>query len=88
MFVSSLREFPENCVYKHDGLNCYIEYLHRKLLLLPIFSLMILKVLRKVHLLDLHIKTIISCSITTFLYVFNSNQKLLNILVKISYFLC
>ena len=75
MFVSSLREFPENCVYKHDGLNCYIEYLHRKLLLLPIFSLMILKVLRKVHLLDLHIKTIISCSITTFLYAFNSSQK-------------
>jgi hypothetical protein len=28
MFVSSLREFPENCVYKHGGLNCFIEYLH------------------------------------------------------------
>jgi hypothetical protein len=32
MFVSSLREFPENSVYKHDELNCFIEYLHRKLL--------------------------------------------------------
>jgi hypothetical protein len=31
MSVSSLREFPENCVYKHGGLNCFIEYLHRKL---------------------------------------------------------
>jgi hypothetical protein len=30
MFVSSLREFPENCVYKQGGLNCFIEYLHRK----------------------------------------------------------
>ena len=32
MFVSSLCEIPENCVYKHGGLNCFIEYLHRKLL--------------------------------------------------------
>jgi hypothetical protein len=32
MFVSSLREFPENCVKKHDEVNCFIEYLHRKLL--------------------------------------------------------
>ena len=32
MFVSSLSEFPENCAYKHDGLNCFIEHLHRKLL--------------------------------------------------------
>ena len=31
MFVSSLREFPENCVYKHGELNWFIEYLHRKL---------------------------------------------------------
>jgi hypothetical protein len=30
MFVSSLHEFPENCAYKHDELNCFIEYLHRK----------------------------------------------------------
>jgi hypothetical protein len=48
MFVSSLREFPENCVYKHGGLKCFIEYLHRRLLLLQIFSLMILKVLLKI----------------------------------------
>ena len=32
MFVSSLREFPENCAYKQGGLSCFIEYLHRKLL--------------------------------------------------------
>jgi hypothetical protein len=31
IFVSSLREFPETCVYKHGGLNCFIEYLHKKL---------------------------------------------------------
>jgi hypothetical protein len=31
MFASSLREFPENCVYKQGGLNCFIEYFHRKL---------------------------------------------------------
>ena len=34
MFVSSLREFPENCEFpeNHGGLNCFIEYLYRKLL--------------------------------------------------------
>jgi hypothetical protein len=32
MFISSLREFPENCVYKHGELFCFSEYLHRKLL--------------------------------------------------------
>ena len=32
MFVSSLREFQENCAYKHGELNWFIEYLHRKLL--------------------------------------------------------
>ena len=32
MFVSSLREFPENCVYKHGELKCFIEYLHKNLL--------------------------------------------------------
>ena len=31
MFVSSFREFPENCVYKHGQIKCFIEYLHRKL---------------------------------------------------------
>jgi hypothetical protein len=40
---------------------------------LPIFSLMILKVLKeKVHLLDLHFKTI---NILFYNYVFNSSQK-------------
>jgi hypothetical protein len=38
MFVSSLREFPENCVYKQGGLNCFIEYLHRILLTANFFS--------------------------------------------------
>jgi hypothetical protein len=32
MSISSLREFPENCVYKHGELSCFIKYLHRKLL--------------------------------------------------------
>ena len=32
MSVSSLREFPENCVYNYYGLNCFIENMHRKLL--------------------------------------------------------
>jgi hypothetical protein len=32
MFVSSLGEFPENCVYKHAVLICFIKYLHKKLL--------------------------------------------------------
>jgi hypothetical protein len=45
MSVSSLREFPENCVYRHGGFNCFIKYLHRKLLTTN-FSLMILKVLK------------------------------------------
>ena len=43
MSVSSLREFPEDCVYRHGWFNCFIEYLHRKLLTTN-FSLMILKV--------------------------------------------
>ena len=46
MSISSLREFPENCVYRNGGFNCYIKYLHRKLLTTN-FSLMILKVLKK-----------------------------------------
>ena len=48
MSVSSLREFPEKCVYRHGGFNCFIEYLHRKLLTTNL-SLMILKMLKKVH---------------------------------------
>jgi hypothetical protein len=38
MSVSSLRELPQNCVYRHGGFNCFIKYLHRKLLT-TIFSL-------------------------------------------------
>ena len=45
MSVSSFREFPENCVYRHGGFNCFIKYLHRKLLTTN-FSLMILQVLK------------------------------------------
>jgi hypothetical protein len=26
MFVSSPREFSDNCVYKQGGLSCFIEY--------------------------------------------------------------
>jgi hypothetical protein len=32
MSVSSLREFLENCVYRHGGFSYFIKYLHRKLL--------------------------------------------------------
>jgi hypothetical protein len=46
MFVSSLREIPVNCVYRHGGFNSFMKYLHRKLLTTN-FSLMILKVLKK-----------------------------------------
>jgi hypothetical protein len=42
----SVSEFPENCVYRHGGFNCFIKYLHGKLLTTN-FSLMILKVLKK-----------------------------------------
>ena len=51
IFISSLREFPENC---------FIEYLHRKLLIANFLSNDIESAKKKVHLLDLHIKTIIS----------------------------
>ena len=46
MSVSSLREFLENCVYRHGGVHCFIKYMLRKLLATN-FSLMILKVLKK-----------------------------------------
>jgi hypothetical protein len=45
------------------------------------------KCLKNVHLLDLHIKTIIFL-FYNYVHVFNSSQKWLNILVQISYFLC
>ena len=69
----SLREFPENCVYRHGGFNCFIKYLHRKLLTTN-FSRMILKVLKNVHLLDLYIKTIIFL-LYNYIHVFNSSQN-------------
>ena len=71
MFVSSLCEFPENCVYKHCGLNCFIENLYR-VLLTAIFLPYDIESAKKVHLLNLRIKAIISYCITTFVY---SNQK-------------
>jgi hypothetical protein len=37
MFVSSLREFPENCL-NPCGLNCFIEYLYRKWLIANFLS--------------------------------------------------
>ena len=85
MFISSLREFPENCVYKRCGLNCFVEYLHRKLLTVNFLFYDIESAKTKVHLLDLHVKRI---NFLFYNYVFNTSQKLLNILVQISYFLC
>ena len=73
MSVSSLRKFPENYAYRHGGFNCFIKYLHRKLLTIN-FSLMILKVLKNVHLLDLYIKTIIFL-FYNYIHVFNSSQN-------------
>jgi hypothetical protein len=73
MSVSSLRAFPENCVYRHGGFNCFMRYLHRKLLTTN-FSLMILKVLKNVHLLDLYIKTMIFL-FYSYIHVFNSSQN-------------
>jgi hypothetical protein len=72
MSVSSLREFLENCVYRHGRFNCFIKYLHRKLLTTN-FSLMILKVLKNMHLLDLYIKTIIFL-FYNYIPVFNSSK--------------
>ena len=79
MFVSSLRELPENYVYRHGELNCFIEYLHRKLLAANFLSYDIESTRTKMHLLDLRIKTIF---FLFYNYAFNSSQKLLNILLK------
>jgi len=79
MFVSSLREFPENCVCIRGGLNCFIEYLQKKLLTAN-FLVFDIESAKKMHLLDLHIKTI---NFVFYNYVFNSSQKRLNILVQI-----
>ena len=71
MLVSSLREFPENCVRKRGGLNCFIEYLHRTLFIANFLSCDI-ESAKKVHLLELHIKTI---TVVFYNFVFNSSQK-------------
>ena len=71
MFVSSLSEFQENCVCIRGGLNCCIEYLHRKLLTAN-FLVFDIESAKKVHLLELHIKTI---NFVFYNYVFNSSQK-------------
>jgi hypothetical protein len=51
MFVSSLRELPENCVYKQSGLNL-------KLLTANFLSYDIESAKKKSAFLNLHIKTI------------------------------
>jgi hypothetical protein len=72
MFVSSLREFPETCVYNHGELNCFTEYLHRKLLIANFLPYDIESVKKKEYLMDLHIKTI---NFLFYNYVFNSSKK-------------
>jgi hypothetical protein len=49
VFVSSRRELSENCVSKQGGLNCFIDLqcICTENASLPIFPLMILKVLKK-----------------------------------------
>ena len=73
MSVSSFREFPENYAYRHGGFTCFIIYLHRKLLTTN-FSLIILKVLKNLHLLDLYIKTMIFL-FYDYIHVFISSQN-------------
>ena len=63
IFVSSLREFPETCVYKHGGLNCFIEYLHRKLLTANFLSYDIESAKHKCIYCICILKQYISCSI-------------------------
>jgi len=85
MFVSSLREFPENCVLNKHGELCFVEYLHRKLLAANFLSYDIESARKKCIYWIGVFKTI------HFLFysdVFNSRQNRLNILVQISYFLC
>jgi hypothetical protein len=67
MFVSSLREFPENCAYKHAQtvlLNICTENYK-----LPIFSLMILKALKNAFI------AYVSIHFCMYMYVFISSQK-------------
>jgi len=38
MSVSSLREFPEHCVYRHDGFLCFIKIINYQFLFYDIES--------------------------------------------------
>ena len=68
MFVSSLfREFPENGVYNHCRLNCFIEYLHRKLLTANFLSYDIESAKKWCIYWICVLKQSISCSITMYL---------------------
>ena len=57
MFVSSLREFPENCAYKHDGLNCFYWIFAQKIIITANFLSYDIESAKKKSALDLHIKT-------------------------------
>ena len=83
MSINSLREIPENCVYKHGELSCFIEYLYRKLLAANFLSYDIESARKKMHLLDLPINTMHSLFYS---HVFNSSQKLVNLLVQLVIF--
>ena len=83
MSISSLREFPENCVYKHGELSCCIEYFHRKLLAANFLSDDIESARKKMHLLDLPIKTMHSFFYS---HVLNTSQKLIDLLVQLVIF--
>ena len=67
------RSGNSNSGKRMGGFNCFMKYLHRKLLTTN-FSLMILKVLKNMHLLDLYIKTIIFL-FYNYIYVSNSSQN-------------
>jgi hypothetical protein len=67
MSINSLREIPENCVYKHGELSCFIEYLHRKLLAANFLSYDIESARKKcIYWTNLLIQCI-PCSIATYL---------------------
>ena len=67
-FVSSLHEFPET-VHKHGGLNCFIEYLHRKSVTANFFSFDIERAKKTFIYWIWILKQEISCSITMYLII-------------------
>jgi hypothetical protein len=72
MFVSSLLEFPENCVYKHDEPNYFIEYLQRKLLAANFLSYDIESDRQNAFIRFAYFNnTCMSCSIATYLILAN-----------------